>query len=282
MAEQQKYAILDTDFVSKANIIKTENHVLADEVLAFPGYSFFCHQKMKEELEDHGGREAQAWLESKIESGEIVCYSDDKILSEMSRYIQNSCFSYYRSFLKQGCNIFDTEFYSQYFLSLDEMMDAGEYDQELFLTVLHSCENQIGHQKSYGEIKAYVLAQTIKFLYHTEAYIFCSDDFGARQGFANGAQIPCISILSVFLKFYLMGKMMGEVEPYFQSFLRWCFDRKNPQTHVKVWIFKDGSNKREKVPLEFVLHDIYEGLYYARKDGDLQKDEGQIASGRDI
>ena len=41
-----------------------------------------------------------------------------------------------------------------------------------FLTVLHSCENQIGHQKSYGEIKAYVLAQTIKFLYHTEAYIF--------------------------------------------------------------------------------------------------------------
>ena len=75
---------------------------------------------------------------------------------------------------------------------------------------------------------------------------------------------------------------MEEVEPYFQSFLRWCFDRKNPQTHVKVWIFKDGSNKREKVPLEFVLHDIYEGLYYARKDGDLQKDEGQIASGRDI
>ena len=34
MAEQQKYAILDTDFVSKANIIKTESHVLADEVLA--------------------------------------------------------------------------------------------------------------------------------------------------------------------------------------------------------------------------------------------------------
>ena len=49
MAELQKYAILDTDFVSKANIIKTESHVLADEVLVFPGYSFFCHQKMKGE-----------------------------------------------------------------------------------------------------------------------------------------------------------------------------------------------------------------------------------------
>ena len=126
--------------------------------------------------------------------------------------------------------------------------------------VLRTCENQIGHQKSYGEIKAYVLAQTIKFLYDTEAYIFCSDDFGARQGFANGAQIPC-----------LMGKMKEEVEPFFQSFVRWCLDRKNPQTHVKVWIFKDGSDKRENVPIEFVLNDIYEGMYRARRDGDLQQ-----------
>ena len=78
---------------------------------------------MKRELEDHGGREAQVWLGNKIESGEIVCYSDDKILSEMGRYIQNSCFSYYRSFLKQGCDIFSAEFYSQYFLPLDEMID---------------------------------------------------------------------------------------------------------------------------------------------------------------
>nr|WP_289072215.1 hypothetical protein [uncultured Blautia sp.] len=137
--------------------------------------------------------------------------------------------------------------------------------------VLRTCENQIGHQKSYGEIKAYVLAQTIKFLYDTEAYIFCSDDFGARQGFANGAQIPCISILSVFLKLCLMGKMKEEVEPFFQSFVRWCLDRKNPQTHVKVWIFKDGSDKRENVPIEFVLNDIYEGMYRARRDGDLQQ-----------
>ena len=271
MAEQQKYAILDTDFVSKTNIIKTESHVLADEVLAFPGYSFFCHQKMKEELADHGRRDAQAWLENKIKSGEIVCYSDDKILSEMSRYIHNFCYLYYRSFLKQGCDIFNAEFYNQYFLPLDEMMDSGAYDQERFLAVLHSCENQIGHQKSYGEIKAYVLAQTIKLLYNTEAYIFCSDDFGARRGFANSAQIPCISILSVFLKLRLLGRMMEEVEPYFQSFLQWCFDRENPQTHVKIWLFKDGSDKREKVPLETVLHDIYEGLYYVRKDGDLQK-----------
>ena len=71
MDEERKYAILDTDFVSKANIIKTENRVLADEVLAFPGYSFFCHQKMREELSDHGTGSAQTWLANKIVSGRL-------------------------------------------------------------------------------------------------------------------------------------------------------------------------------------------------------------------
>lgn len=117
----------------------------------------------------------------------------------------------------------------------------------------------------------FVLVQTIKLLYNTEMYIFCSDDFGAKQGFANGAQIPRISILSVFLKLRLMEKMMKEVDPYFQIFLHWCLDRKNPQTHVKTRVFKDGFDKREKVPLELALNDIYEGRYYARKDGDLLK-----------
>ena len=40
---------------------------------------------------------------------------------------------------------------------------------------MRTCENQIGHQKSYGEIKAYVLAQTIKFLYDTEVYAYYFD-----------------------------------------------------------------------------------------------------------
>ena len=104
-----------------------------------------------------------------------------------------------------------------------------------------------------------------------EAYIFCSDDFGARQGFANGAQIPCISILSVFLKMWLIGKKMEEVQPFFQSFVHWCTNRENPQTHVRVWVFREGSDKRERMPLASILQDIYAGLYCARKNGDLQR-----------
>ena len=140
MAKQRKYAILDTDFVSKANIIKSGNHMLADEVVAFPKYSFFCHQKMKKAWGVHGTRNAQVWLESKIALGEIICYSDDQILFEMSEYILRYCFSYYRTFLKQGCELFDSEFYGQYFHPLDELMEMDGYNSKTFLTVLRSCE----------------------------------------------------------------------------------------------------------------------------------------------
>ena len=271
MAEERKCAILDADFVSKANIIKAENSVLADEVLEFPGYQFFCHQKMKEELGDHGTGEAQLWLEKKIASGEITCYSDGQIITEMREMLHGFCYDYYRSFLKQGCDLFDIGFYARYFMSLDEWLEKGEDSTEAFLAVLCSCEDEIGHQKSYGEVKAFVLVQVLRLLYGMEAYIFCSDDFGARQGFANGAQIPCISILSVFLKMWLIGKKMEEVQPFFQSLVHWCTNRENPQTHVRVWVFREGSYKRERMPLASILQDIYAGLYCARKNGDLQR-----------
>ena len=92
-----------------------------------------------------------------------------------------------------------------------------------------------------------------------------------RQGFANGAQIPCISILSVFLKLELIGKSIEDVRPYFESFVRWCMERENPQTQVRVWEFASGSDKRIRVPIASLLEDIYADKYLARKNGDLQK-----------
>ena len=266
-----KVAILDTDFVSKANIIKSKSHVLADEVLSFPGYRFFCHQKMKEELANHGTRPAQEWLDRMIAQGRIICYSDRQIIQELEKQVAGHCFSYYRSFLKNGCDIFDAGFYRKYFAQLDKCFETDIQDSGVFLSVLQSCESMIGHQQSYGEIKAFVLSQTLKLLYDEDTYIFCSDDFGARQGFANGAHIPCISILSVFLKLKLIGKTMGDVLPYFQSFVSWCMERENPQTHVRVWEFTSGSDKRVRVTIPSLLEDIYAGNYLARKDGDLQK-----------
>ena len=41
---RRKYAVLDTDFISKANTVRHGNHLLADEVLSFPDYCFFAHR----------------------------------------------------------------------------------------------------------------------------------------------------------------------------------------------------------------------------------------------
>lgn len=270
MSELIKYAILDTDFVSKANIIKTDDRVLADEVLAFLEYRFYCHHKMTEELDNHGTNEARKWLKGKIESGEIICYDDRRIIEELQEEIGVRCFSYYRSYLENGCGMVSEVFYASYFTDLDEWLDSGKTDMNEFLSLLQTCEAKVGHQKSYGEVKAFVLLQTIRYLYASEAFMFCSDDRLARQGFVNKALVPCISILSVFLKLWLMGKPYDDAQGFYQSFVDWCMNREEPQTMVKVWVFKTGSYKREAVRIESVLADIYAGKYEARKDGDLQ------------
>jgi len=265
-----RYAILDTDFVSKANIIKSNDRVLADEVMDFPGYRFYCHQKMKQELGDHGTRDSQIWLERKITEGVIRCYDDEHIIAELKNAAGDRCYSYYRSFLLEGCNMISSDYYGEYFEKLDKYMEQGRFDDTGFLAALRIGESMIGHQKSYGEVKAFVLLKTISFVYGVEAFIFCSDDSDARKSYANSAAIPCISILSVFLKLWLLGKPFDEVGSYYQSFVDWCIDRKNPQVNVKVWRFSKGSDKKEKVPIGNVLTDIYAGKYAARKDGDLQ------------
>lgn len=270
MSKTVKYAILDTDFVSKANIIKNNDCVLADEVLAFPGYRFFCHMKMKEELGGHGTRTSQSWLEKKISEGEITCYDDRHIISELAAAVGDHCYSYYESFLKSGCDMIRFDYYSDYFVKLDEWLEIGSYDEAGFISVLELCEESVGHQNSYGEVKDFVLLKTISFLQSADAYIFCSDDFGARQGFANAALVPCISILSVFLKLWMLGKTYEEVQPFYQSFVDWCEKRENPQVSVRVWKFDKGSNKRVRVSIDTLLDEIYEEKYQARLDGDLQ------------
>ena len=270
MSEEFKYAILDTDFVSKANIIKADNRVLADEVLEFPGYKFYCHQKMKEELGDHGTRPSKIWLDNRIKSGVIQLYTDERIINELRMETGDNCYAYYRSFLKDGCDMFNLSFYNEFFEDLDKWVENKSRSKD-FLSVLRSCEAEIGHQRSYGEVKAYVLLRTIQFLHSGPVFIFCSDDQNARKGFANTALVPCISILSVFYKLKSLGKTFEEAHRFYQSFTDWCLKRENPQTTVKVWAFKEGSYKRERVPIEGILDDIYAGAYEVRKDGDLQR-----------
>ena len=270
MSELVRYAILDTDFVSKANIIQSNDRVLADEVLGFPGYRFYCHQKMKQELGDHGTRASQGWLDRKITEGDIRCYDDEQIIEELRNAAGDHCYAYYCSFLEEGCNMISSDYYGEYFEELNKYMEKGNFDDAGFLAKLKICESLIGHQKSYGEVKAFVLLKTLNYVYGVEAFIFCSDDSDARKSYANSAAIPCISVLSAFQKLWLLGKPFDEVKPYYQSFVDWCINRENPQVNVKVYRFSKGSDKLEKVPIESIISDIYAGKYMARKDGYLQ------------
>lgn len=52
--KMEKYALLDTDFISKTHFIQgnTEKS-LSDLVVEMPGYCFFCHSQIINELSRH-------------------------------------------------------------------------------------------------------------------------------------------------------------------------------------------------------------------------------------
>lgn len=44
----EKYALLDTDFISKMHLIrKDEENKLIDRIMELPSYIFFCHEQNK-------------------------------------------------------------------------------------------------------------------------------------------------------------------------------------------------------------------------------------------
>ncbi len=73
MGTDKKYALLDTDFLYKAHLARnTENHTLAELVLGFEDYEFFCHEMIREELTRHDiYPDPNPWLEEKINAGRI-------------------------------------------------------------------------------------------------------------------------------------------------------------------------------------------------------------------
>jgi len=55
MSETSKKALLDTDFLFKTQLAQNRNREpLADLIMQFDGYDFFCHEKIISELQTHG------------------------------------------------------------------------------------------------------------------------------------------------------------------------------------------------------------------------------------
>ncbi len=69
---KDKYALLDTDFISKIHMIQKDNdNHLIDRIMELPGYQFFCHAQIRAELSMHNVSGAVEWLENKISFGRI-------------------------------------------------------------------------------------------------------------------------------------------------------------------------------------------------------------------
>lgn len=82
--KKDKYALLDTDFISKMYSIQkdTENHLI-DRIMELPRYQFYCHSQIRIELSRHNLSGAKEWLEEKIAAGQIICYRDEDILNDL-------------------------------------------------------------------------------------------------------------------------------------------------------------------------------------------------------
>lgn len=73
----EKYALLDTDFISKTHFIHGDTEkCLVDLVVEMPGYCFFCHSQIIKELSRHN-QQAIGWLQHKISEQKIQCYRPD-------------------------------------------------------------------------------------------------------------------------------------------------------------------------------------------------------------
>ena len=218
MGTEKKYALLDTDFLYKSHLARNEkNHTLTDFVIEFAEYEFFCHEMIKKELSRHElNPDPNPWLEEKVKAGKVKLYTDREIVSELGKLYGEEATSIYLELLETSCDTFNANFYKQCYGSLNEMENLN--DVEAFLAALKECDDNVPHKMGLGEKKTYVLIQMMEIMHSNRVYVFCSDDFKARQSITSlETPVHCISILGVFYKLMKMGKIVVSQEYTFDD-----------------------------------------------------------------
>ena len=104
----------------------------------------------------------------------------------------------------------------------------------------------------------------MEILYTDQVYVFCSDDFKARQSIAGLSKpINCISILGIFHKLKELGYRKSEMQIYYDRLAAFL----KTQTEYKVWSM--SGHQRIKIAISRVYDDIYEGKFELLRNGDL-------------
>ena len=259
MGVDKKYALLDTDFLYKSHLARNAaNHTLTDFVIEFSDYEFFCHQMVKEELTRHEVTpDPNPWLEDKIKTGRVKLYSDRDIVTELGKLYGTSATGMYLTLLQTSCDTFHAGFFEKYYGTMSNMDDLE--DIETFLEELKKCDDNVPSQNGLGEKKTYVLIQMMEIMHSNQVYIFCSDDFRARQSIAS-----LTAPIGVFYTLMKKGHEKSEMQEYYNRlnvFLK-------SQTSYRVW--SESGHQRIRVPIQQVFDELYDGRFQLLRNGDLQ------------
>lgn len=265
---KEKYALLDTDFISKTHLIrKDDQNKMIDRIMEMRGYRFYCHEQIKTELIRHNIGNSPEWLNAKILDGSVNCVTDEEIVDELHAIYSDSAEAVYANMLRNGCEAYREGYFEENFTRL-QSLDYSMISKESFLLKLKADCEEIGEGKNLGELKSYVLLQLLSTKLGEQIYVFCSDDKNARNGIVSLGGARCISVLSAFMRLDKEGILSKEdAEPYIQGYLDEC--RKHNQTTFKVY---DGSKQMRmcKVPCEQIIKEMYAGKLELLQNGNIR------------
>lgn len=265
--KMEKYALLDTDFISKTHFIQGDTgKSLSDLVVEMPGYRFFCHDQIIKELSRHN-QQAIDWLQYKIGEQKIKCYTDEEILNELVKIRGDFACGTYTLMLKDACDAFSKSYFREHYQAI-ENFDVVNSSKQDYLAVLQKADDEVGKHNSLGEIKSYILLQLLFLLKGEQVYVFCSDDKAARNGAISFNNVRCISALSAFLRLKKETSWtLAAAEPYINSYVQFCQEH-NQQT-FKV-MEASAVPRIQKVPCKQALEEIFQDRFIELQNGFLK------------
>lgn len=263
----KKYALLDTDFISKTYSVQdgSDNHLI-DRVMELPEYKFFCHAQIVTELNRYNA-DAPGWLREKIGTQKIKSYTDQAILESLSFVRGPLACATYTQMLKLACDAFSKDYFLEHYRALEDV-DYSAISNEEYLKKLQLLDIGVGKKNNLGEIKSFVLLQVLAVMLGEQIYVFCSDDKNARNGVMNFEDVRCISLVSVFSRLKEEANWtIDDAEPYIESLISFYQDY-----HQTTFRVMEASEVRrlQRIPCRQVLQEIFDGKFIELKNGMLR------------
>lgn len=255
---KKEFALLDADFIIKAIISrKAEDNCLLDYLASNTKYQLVCHEMALKEVSIHDYYGASDWLNRAIKTGIVKQFTDKDIICELYDLCNVAGIEIYKQFLEESCNSMDSSFYDTYYPDVRDFDLSQGVDD--FLNTLKRHDSLVGSSKSLGERKAMVLLQYLMFINPQRVYFFCSDDRGARRALYSITQVPCKSIMTLFLDMKKQGTSKETANEYFMPFKN--FLTKNGTTSGNIRVYGAKSYEEISVPCQQIFDEIYDDRF---------------------